>query len=107
MAISNQSEKKISLKQKLIVTSVSSALGVGHSAPLAWGAEASLEEIIVTARQRAESSQDVPMTIDTVSGEDIQKQGITTLQDFSRFVSGLNVTTTAAAGQNTIVYSVV
>ena len=102
MAISNQSEKKISLKQKLIVTSVSSALGLAM-APLTWGAEASLEEVIVTARQRAESSQDVPMTIDTVSGEDIQKQGITTLQDFSRFVSGLNVTTTAA-GQNTIVF---
>ena len=102
MTISNQSEKKISLKQKLIVTSVSSALGLAM-APLTWGAEASLEEVIVTARQRAESSQDVPMTIDTVSGEDIQKQGITTLQDFSRFVSGLNVTTTAA-GQNTIVF---
>ncbi|MBT7947647.1 MAG: TonB-dependent receptor plug domain-containing protein, partial [Porticoccaceae bacterium] len=102
MAISNQSEKKISLKQKLIVTSVSSALGLAM-APLTWGAEASLEEVIVTARQRAESSQDIPMTIDTVSGEDIQKQGITTLQDFSRFVSGLNVTTTAA-GQNTIVF---
>ena len=102
MTISNHPEKKISLKQKLIVTSVSSALGLAM-APLAWGAEASLEEIIVTARQRAESSQDIPMTIDTVSGEDIQKQGITTLQDFSRFVSGLNVTTTAA-GQNTIVF---
>ncbi|MDA8598664.1 TonB-dependent receptor [Porticoccaceae bacterium] len=102
MTISNQSEKRISLKQKLIVTSVSSALGLAM-APLTWGAEASLEEVIVTARQRAESSQDVPMTIDTVSGEDIQKQGITTLQDFSRFVSGLNVTTTAA-GQNTIVF---
>ena len=102
MTISNHPEKKISLKQKLIVTSVSSALGLAM-APLAWGAEASLEEIIVTARKRAESSQDIPMTIDTVSGEDIQKQGITTLQDFSRFVSGLNVTTTAA-GQNTIVF---
>ncbi|MBT6779911.1 MAG: hypothetical protein HOA94_01765, partial [Porticoccaceae bacterium] len=47
MAISNQSEKKISLKQKLIVTSVSSALGLAM-APLTWGAEASLEEVIVT-----------------------------------------------------------
>ncbi|MBT4210894.1 MAG: TonB-dependent receptor plug domain-containing protein, partial [Porticoccaceae bacterium] len=81
---------------------MATALGLVGT-PLALGQEASLEEIIVTARQRAESSQDIPMTIDTVSGEDIQKQGITTLQDFSRFVSGLSVSTTAA-GQNTIVF---
>ena len=81
---------------------MATALGLVGT-PLALGQEASLEEIIVTARQRAESSQDIPMTIDTVSGEDIQKQGITTLQDFSRFVSGLSIATTTA-GQNTIVF---
>ena len=102
MASLNQSQRKFSIRRKLIVTSMATALGLVGT-PLALGQEASLEEIIVTARQRAESSQDIPMTIDTVSGEDIQKQGITTLQDFSRFVSGLSVSTTAA-GQNTIVF---
>ena len=72
-------------------------------APVSFGQEATLEEVIVTARQRAESSQDVPMTISTLSGEDIERQGITTLEDFSRFVSNLNVQTTAP-GQNTIVF---
>jgi len=102
MASLDQSQRKFSIRRKLIVTSMATALGLVGT-PLALGQEASLEEIIVTARQRAESSQDIPMTIDTVSGEDIQKQGITTLQDFSRFVSGLSVSTTAA-GQNTIVF---
>ena len=102
MASLNQSQRKFSIRRKLIVTSMATALGLVGT-PLALGQEASLEEIIVTARQRAESSQDIPMTIDTVSGEDIQKQGITPLQDFSRFVSGLSVSTTAA-GQNTIVF---
>ncbi|MAV86374.1 MAG: TonB-dependent receptor, partial [Gammaproteobacteria bacterium] len=72
-------------------------------APVSFAQEATLEEVIVTARQRAESSQEIPMTISTLSGEDIERQGITTLEDFSRFVSNLNVQTTAP-GQNTIVF---
>ena len=102
MTMLNQSERQVTLKKKLLVTSMAAALGL-TGAPIALAQSATLEEIIVTSRQRVESSQDIPMTIDTVSGEDILKQGITTLQDFSRFVSGLNVTTTAA-GQNTIVF---
>jgi outer membrane receptor protein involved in Fe transport len=81
---------------------MAAALGL-TGAPVVMAESATLEEIIVTSRQRAESSQDIPMTVDVLSGEDIQKQGITTLEDFSRFVSGLNVTTTAP-GQNTIVF---
>ena len=80
-------------KRKLIVTSIAAALGMTGT-PLAIGQETALEEIIVTARQRAESSQDVPMMIQSLSGEDVQKQGITTLEDFSRFVGSLNVQTT-------------
>ena len=102
MTNSNQMEKNVSLKKKLIVTSMAAALGL-TGAPVVMAESATLEEIIVTSRQRAESSQDIPMTVDVLSGEDIQKQGITTLEDFSRFVSGLNVTTTAP-GQNTIVF---
>ena len=95
-------DNKASLKQKLIVTSMATAMGI-TVAPVSFAQEATLEEVIVTARQRAESSQDIPMTISTLSGEDIERQGITTLEDFSRFVSNLNVQTTAP-GQNTIVF---
>ncbi len=102
MANLNQMDKNGALKKKLIVTSMAAALGL-TGAPAVMAENATLEEIIVTSRQRAESSQDIPMTVDVLSGEDIQKQGITTLEDFSRFVSGLNVTTTAP-GQNTIVF---
>ena len=102
MTNSNQMDRNVSLKKKLIVTSMAAALGL-TGAPVVFAQNATLEEIIVTSRQRAESSQDVPMTISTVSGEDIQKQGITTLEDFSRFVGGLNVASTAP-GQNTIVF---
>jgi len=78
------------------------AAAVGATAPgMTFSAE--LEEVVVTARQRAESSQDIPMMVQSLSGEDIQKQGITTLEDFSRQVAGLNIATTTP-GQNTIVF---
>ena len=86
--------------RKTIVAGVAAAIGAG-SAGLSWSAE--LEEVVVTARQRAESSQDIPMMVQSISGEDIQKQGITTLEDLSRFVAGLNVQTTTP-GQNIIVF---
>ena len=102
MASLDQSQRNFSIRRKLIVTSMATALGL-IGPPVALGQDASLEEIIVTARQRSESSQDIPMTIQSLSGDDIQKRGITTLEDFSRFVGNLSVQTTAP-GQNTIVF---
>tara|TARA_B110000914_G_scaffold75929_1_gene66741 strand:- start:914 stop:3223 length:2310 start_codon:yes stop_codon:yes gene_type:complete len=81
---------------------MATALGL-VGAPLTFGQNATLEEIVVTARQRTESAQDIPMTIQSLSGDDIQKRGITTLEDFSRFVGNLSVSTTVP-GQNTIVF---
>ncbi len=102
MSSSHLSKHKLFINRKLIVTSIAAALGLS-GVPIASGQEKSLEEVIVTARQRAESSQDIPMMIQSLSGEEIQKQGITTLEDFSRFIGSLNVQTTAP-GQNTIVF---
>ncbi|MCH1580555.1 MAG: hypothetical protein L7S55_07605, partial [Luminiphilus sp.] len=66
----------------LIHTAVAAALGLSGT-PIAVGQNASLEEVVVTARQRAESVQDVPMMIQALSGDEIQTRGITTLQDLS------------------------
>jgi outer membrane receptor protein involved in Fe transport len=87
-------------KRTLIAAGVAAALGTS-GAQFAISAE--LEEIVVTARQRSETSQDVPMMIQSISGEDMEKRGITTLEDFSTFVAGLNVIATTP-GQNTIVF---
>ena len=92
--------RPITFHRKTIVAGVAAAIGAG-SAGLSWSAE--LEEVVVTARQRAESSQDIPMTVQSLSGEDLRKQNIITLEDFSRAVSGLSVQTTTP-GQNIIVF---
>lgn len=46
----------------------------------------SLDEIVVTARRRAESQQDVPISITTLSGEDLAKKGVTDLTQLARQV---------------------
>ena len=96
----NNPAKPKRLEKKVIVSGVAAALGLTGTG-FAWSAE--LEEVVVTARQRAESTQEIPMMVQSLSGEEIQKQGITTLEDFSRFVAGLNISTTTP-GQNTIVF---
>ena len=86
-------------RKKLIVSSVAAALGTGAVA----ASSAELEEIVVTARQRSESSQDVPMMVQSLSGELLERRGLTTLEDLSRSMAGMNVQTTTP-GQNTIVF---
>ena len=100
MTIKNTTKTHHPYRRRLLATSIAAALGT-TSAGFSFGAE--IEEIVVTARQRAESSQDIPMMIQSVTGEDLEKRGITTLEDFSRFVAGLNISTTTP-GQNTIVF---
>ncbi len=50
-----------------------------------------LEEIIVTARRRAESLQDVPQTIDAVTAEDIEKLNFQQFSDLQAIVPGLTL----------------
>ncbi|MEM7283070.1 MAG: TonB-dependent receptor plug domain-containing protein, partial [Pseudomonadota bacterium] len=51
-------------------------------------AQDALEEIIVTARKREESLQDIPIAITAVSATDILEGGLTSLEDISTLASG-------------------
>ncbi len=62
---------------------------------------ATLQEIIVTAEKRAESIQNVPMSIVALSAAQLQDSGATTLADIGRLVPGLSVMS-VAPGQNII-----
>ncbi|NIB41669.1 TonB-dependent receptor [Pseudomaricurvus alkylphenolicus] len=50
-----------------------------------------LEEVIVTAQKRAESIQDVPLSVTAMSGEKIEKSGISDLSELSAYVPNLNI----------------
>lgn len=45
-----------------------------------------LEEIIVTAQKRAQSLQEVPVSVNVVSGENIAENGINNLDELSNIV---------------------
>jgi iron complex outermembrane receptor protein len=49
----------------------------------------SLEEVVVTARKREESLQDVPLPVTALSAEDIANRQVTSLDDVAKFTPGL------------------
>ncbi len=58
-----------------------------------------LEEIIVTAQKRAESLQDVPISVTTLGGEKMQQVGIKKIEDLQQFVPNLQMTETGISTQ--------
>jgi iron complex outermembrane receptor protein len=55
------------------------------------GARPQVEEIVVTARRRDESLQDVPQTVNAVTNETIQKLNILKFEDIQAIVPGLTL----------------
>ena len=74
---------------KLIAIIVAVVTSISSSHAVAQG----LEEVIVTATKRAESLQDVPVTVNTLSEMTIQEAGITDLSDVAALVPALTVST--------------
>ncbi len=52
--------------------------------------------IVVTARRREESLQDVPVAITAVSGDTIERRGLTSVRDIAQSVPGLNINSDGA-----------
>lgn len=55
------------------------------------GAEAVLEEIIITARRREETLQDTPIAVSAFSGESLEYRGVSSLDDITSFVPSLTL----------------
>ncbi|MEY4721980.1 MAG: hypothetical protein RIQ46_1705, partial [Pseudomonadota bacterium] len=94
------------LKNLAQLLAASSMLAVGlPNAAYAQGAPegASTEdEIIVQARRKDESLQEVPLSIQAVSGNDLAKLEIRTFQDLNAVVPGLQLDRAANGIQNTV-----
>lgn len=76
-----------------IATAWAPAPAQSQDVPAAAGAEANagLEEIVVTARRRSETLQDVPQTVNAVSSETIEKLRINTAADIQQLVPGISI----------------
>lgn len=52
-------------------------------------AQATLEEIVVTARKREESVQDIPVVVTAFTSEELSRRGVTELEDIAAATPGL------------------
>ena len=60
-----------------------------------------MEEVVVTATKRAESAQDIPVTVDALTSESLEDFGITNFEDYLIQLPGVTAGG-SGPGQNTI-----
>lgn len=48
-----------------------------------------IEEVVVTATKRAESMQDIPVSVNAITGSEMQDQGIDSFDDYVQFLSNV------------------
>ena len=72
---------------------LASAIALTIYASAALGLTGTLEEVVVTATKRAESLQDIPVTVNAVTAETLQAAGVVDLADVAQLVPSLTTTT--------------
>jgi outer membrane receptor protein involved in Fe transport len=85
----------LTLRARLAACAALSALAVAGAAAAQEkmaqrGENAAIEEIVVTAKQRAESIQDVPLSITAFNEAALERAGIKDIRDLSAFTPGLS-----------------
>ena len=84
-------------RNKLSYAILSVLTATAVSAP----ANAQIEEIIVTATKRAESTQDIPVSVSALQGDDLNELRISTFDDYVRYLPNV-VTMGTGPGQSEI-----
>lgn len=74
-------------KSRLALSAAIAALSASFAAP-SWS-QVALEEIVVTARKREESLQQIPIAITAFTADQISRAGITKLEDLTLRVAGV------------------
>ena len=85
---------RTSFKPLLLASAVAATL----VAPMVQ-AQLVLEEVIVTAQKRAESLQDVPISVQAMDGQRMQDAGIQKIEDLANYVPNFNMTESAVGNQ--------
>jgi iron complex outermembrane recepter protein len=81
------------MKRKLLAKALSATL-ISLPAIALANTDLVLEEVIVTAQKRAQNLQDVPISVNTISGDQLKNSGITNFEEMSNMVPNLNVAQT-------------
>lgn len=97
----------------LFLCSFLGAAGVAAAADAGAGAaggpadsadDSGLQEILVTARRRAEDLQSVPVAVTAVTADAIQSQDVTSLEDLNSFVPNMKIAADRATSSTINVY---
>jgi len=63
-------------------------------------ADLALEEVVVTAQKRAESIQDVPISMQAMSGDELQELGVSDSKDIMKLMPNVNLSSASANNAN-------
>ncbi len=80
---------------------LAAVIGPPRESPLKIPSGDELQEVIVTANRREENLQDVPMTIQVLTGETLAKLNATTFDDFVKYLPAVTAHG-VGPGQNNI-----
>ncbi|MGB5690626.1 MAG: TonB-dependent receptor [Woeseiaceae bacterium] len=91
-----------------VAAAVAAALSPGQAvqaqaAEQAGSTGKTLEEIVVTARKRSESLQDIPIAIQALSQESLEAMGAKAMEDYARFIPSVSVVTYSSSS-NVVVF---
>lgn len=88
------SDNPKTIKGYALLQPLAMAIGMTVTSTAAVAEDFLLEEIIVTAQKRAQSLQDVPVSVNAVTGKQMAESGITNLQDMQAMVPNLTLNQT-------------
>ena len=88
-AVKNEFQRNGLLNKDLLTMAVALTLAAPTQAQ--QSPEFSMEEIVVTAQKRSQSLQDVPISVNAVSEDALNKAGVQTVADVKKLVPALNI----------------
>ncbi|MCC5869562.1 MAG: TonB-dependent receptor [Gammaproteobacteria bacterium] len=94
MSHSARSSLRAAIRRSMLMTGLGAVMGVPVYAQQSSG----IDEIVVTARQRAELLQDVPASVTAFTAADIADAGITRPEDFIALTPGVTMINSTEAG---------
>ena len=91
------------LKSCVVYSTIAVALGMQVTIPIATAAESgTIEEVIVTARQKSESLTQVPLSIQAFNGAQMVRTGVDGITDVLRLTSGVQYDSSGSTGTGNI-----
>lgn len=98
----NPTQKRPATVKNHLSVALAALTTVGGSLALPNFAHAQLEEVVVTARARSESLQDVPSTVTAFTAGQINDMGIQRAEDFISQTPGVSFVNTVETGDSSV-----